>query len=122
MGNTVGREGVSLQAWVRYWASPNQTLDLSWKQNVVLKDYVPGGGKWQDYQAAYSITKHSGISLKAFFQFEHIFSYPLLFPGSRNNVTAAIELGFLPQWRRFADAPAVSQSTRTNQNEGSSLP
>jgi hypothetical protein len=119
IGNTVGREGVSLQAWVRYWASPNQTLDLSWKQNVVLKDYVPGGGKWQDWQAAYSITKHSGISLKAFLQFEHIFSYPLLFPGSRNNVTAAIELGFLPQWRRFADIPAVSQA---NQNEGSSLP
>jgi len=122
MGNTVGREGVSLQAWIRYWASPNQTLDFSWKQNVVLKDYVPGGGKWQDYQAAYSVTTRSGVSLKAFLQFEHIFSYPLLFPGSRNNVTASIELGFLPQWRRFANAPALLKSSRTNPNEESSLP
>jgi hypothetical protein len=122
LANTVGREGITLQAWIRYWASPRRTLDFSWKQSRVLSDFVPGGGKWQDYQAAYSITKRSGISLKAFVQFEHIFSYPLLFPGSRNNVTAAIELGFLPQWRRFADAPAFSQSAPTNQNEGSSLP
>ena len=122
LANTVGREGITLQAWIRYWVSPRRTLDFSWKQSRVLSDFVPGGGKWQDYQAAYSITKRSGISLKAFLQFEHIFSYPLLFPGSRNNVTAAIELGFLPQWRRFADAPALAQSARTNQNEGSSLP
>jgi hypothetical protein len=120
MGNTVGREGVSLQGWVRYWASPNQTLDLSWKQQIVLKDYVPGGGKWQDYSARYSLTRRSGIYLTALFQFEHIFSYPLLFSGSRNNVTAAVELGFLPQWKRFAGS--TSQTGRTSKDEGSSLP
>jgi hypothetical protein len=121
MGNTVGREGVSLQGWVRYWVSPNQTLDLSWKQQIVLKDYVPGGGKWQDYSARYSITRRSGVYLTALFQFEHIFSYPLLLPGSRNNVTAAIELGFLPQWKRFAGASA-SQTGRSSKDGGSALP
>src|SRR5215469_38815 len=122
LGNTVGREGVSLQAWIRYWASPNRTLDFSWKQNIVLKDYVPGGGKWQDYQFSYAVTKPSGISLKVFLQFEHIFSYPLLFPGHQNNITAAIEVGFLPQRRRFADAPADSSSLKKDQSEGSTLP
>lgn len=121
MANTVGREGVALQAWIRYWASPTHTLDLSWKQQIVLNDYVPGGGKWQDYQASYSVTKHSGVYLKGFLQFEHIFSYPLLFSGSRNNVTAAVEVGFLPQWRRQA-ASAPSQSANANPQRVSALP
>jgi hypothetical protein len=122
MANTVGREGVSLQSWIRYWASPNGTLDFSWKQNVVLKDYVPGGGKWQDCQASYSVTKRSGVYFKGLLQFEHIFSYPLLFPGSRNNVVAALEIGFLPQWRRQSSAPAPPEMAQANPPSGSSLP
>jgi hypothetical protein len=100
LGNTVGREGTSLQAWTRCWISPRHTLDLSWKKSTVLSDYIPGGGKWQDVQAGYSITRRSGLYLRTFLQFEHISSFPLLFSGSRNNVTASIELGFFPQWGR----------------------
>ncbi len=98
MGNTVGREGIALQAWMRYWFAPRQTLDFSWKQSRVLTDYIPGGGKWQDFQTGYSFTSHSGIYLKGLLQFEHISSFPLLFPGARNNVTASLEIGFLPPW------------------------
>jgi hypothetical protein len=104
MGNTVGREGVTLQAWTRFWISPRHTLDLSWKQSRVLADFVPGGGKWQDVQAAYSFTSHSGLFVKSVLQFEHISSFPLLFPGSRNNVVASVELGFFPQWGRHPNA------------------
>jgi membrane-associated phospholipid phosphatase len=116
LANTVGREGVTMQAWIRYWAAPRHTLDFSWKQSIVLKDYVPGGGKWQDYQASYSVTKRSGMYFKGMLQFEHIFSYPLLFSGSRNNLIAAIELGFLPQWGHQASAPTPSSSA--NQTVG----
>jgi hypothetical protein len=100
MGNTVGREGVTLQAWTRFWISPRHTLDFSWKQSRVLSDYIPGGGKWQDYQSTYSFTSHSGLFVRSFLQFEHISSFPLLFPGARNNVVASVEFGFLPQWGR----------------------
>jgi capsule assembly protein Wzi/PAP2 superfamily protein len=100
MGNTVGREGVTLQAWTRFWISPRHTLDFSWKQSRVLSDFIPGGGKWQDYQSTYSFTSRSGLYVKSFLQFEHISSFPLLFPGARNNVVASVEFGFLPQWGR----------------------
>jgi Capsule assembly protein Wzi/PAP2 superfamily len=121
MGNTVGREGVTLQAWIRYWASPRHTFDFSWKQSRVLSDFVPGGGKWQDYQASYSITKRSGVYLNALCQFEHISSYPLLFSGSRNNVVVALELGFLPQWRRQSAIASPLASVRGNSFGGPSL-
>jgi hypothetical protein len=122
LGNTVGREGITLQAWTRFWISPRNTLDVSWKQSRVLSDFVPGGGKWQDFQASYSIAKNSGVYLKSFLQFEHISSFPLLFPGSRNNVTAGIELGFLPQWGRRGTPLAVPKSTQASQPAGDSLP
>lgn len=121
LANTVGREGVTLQAWIRYWASPRRTLDLSWKQSIVLNDYVPGGGKWQDYQASYSVTKSTGIYFKGMLQFEHIFSYPLLFSGSKNNVVAEVEIGFLPQWRRSANS-VNPDSPHANQPLGAQLP
>lgn len=120
MGNTVGREGVTLQAWTRYWISPRNTLDFSWKQSRVLSDFVPGGGKWQDFQSSYAVTHRSGVYLKALLQFEHISSFPLLFPGSRNNVTAGIELGFLPQWGH--QKGFFSGSTHANQPTGESQP
>jgi Capsule assembly protein Wzi/PAP2 superfamily len=113
LGNTVGREGTSLQAWTRLWISPRHTLDFSWKKSTVLEDYIPGGGRWQDYQASYSVTKRNAFYLKIIFQFEHIASFPLLFSGSRNNVVASVELGFLPQWGRsstLSDSPAGSSS------------
>jgi hypothetical protein len=122
LGNTVGREGITLQAWTRFWISPRNTLDVSWKQSRVLSDFVPGGGKWQDFQASYSIAKNSGVYLKSFLQFEHISSFPLLFPGSRNNVTAGIELGFLPQWGRRGTPLSAPKSTQASQPTGDSLP
>jgi Capsule assembly protein Wzi/PAP2 superfamily len=123
MGNTVGREGVTLQAWIRYWASPRHTVDFSWKQSRVLSDFVPGGGKWQDYQASYSVTRLSGVYLRALLQFEHISYFPLLFQGSRNNVVASIELGFLPQWGHGGGrGSAVSGNAHENPAFGSQLP
>ena len=97
-------------------------FDFSWKQSRVLSDFVPGGGKWQDFQTSYSVTKRSGLYFKGFLQFEHISSYPLLFAGSRNNVVAAIELGFLPQWGRHATASNSSESALASQPAGSHIP
>jgi hypothetical protein len=118
LGNTVGREGVTLQAWTRYWLSPRQTLDFSWKQSRVLSDYIPGGGKWQDYQSSYSFTSRRGVYFKGFLQYEHISSFPLLFAGSRSNVVASIELGFLPQWARHQNVStsiSIPQATPDSQ-------
>jgi membrane-associated phospholipid phosphatase len=120
MGNTVGREGITLQAWTRYWISPRNTLDFSWKQSRVLSDFVPGGGKWQDCQSAYSVTTRSGAYIKSFLQFEHISSYPLLFTGSKNNVTAGIEIGFLPQWGHRASAFGLFPGSQTDRGAGGS--
>ena len=93
LGNTVGREGQAYQVWSTYHFSPKHTLQFSLKDSRVDSGFIPGGGNWQDYSAQDWVVFQSGLYLKSFVQFERIRSFPLLFSGSVNNVTATLELG-----------------------------
>jgi hypothetical protein len=96
IGNTVGRMGRTIQSWLTYWISPQSTLQFTYKHNSVSRDFVPQGGFWQDYDVRHEMYLASGLYVKSQVQFEHISHYPLLFPGPQNNLTAVVELGFLP--------------------------
>jgi hypothetical protein len=100
VGNIVGREGKGAQAWTRYWISSRNTLDLTVKLNEVDNDFIPGGGKYQDYRATYEQHFRSGAYVRSFVQFERISHYPLLFPHAENNVTTSLEVGFEPLRKR----------------------
>lgn len=96
IGNTVGREGRTIQCWFTYWVSADQKLQLTYKHNSVNSDFIPGGGAWQDYSVSHEIYLKSGFYAKSMIQLEHIQRYPSLFTGTVNNVTASVELGFSP--------------------------
>ena len=100
IGNTVGRTGRAIQFWFNYWISPKNTLQFTYKHNTVSKDFVPQGGSWQDYSLRHEVYLHSGFYLKSQLQYEHISRYPLLFSGPHSNLTAVVELGFVPQKSR----------------------
>lgn len=99
VGNTVGREGKTIQGWTRYWISPRQTMDFTAKNSEVDTDFIPGGGKWQDYRVTHEVALGSGSYFKSFVQFEHIGHFPLLFAGARNNVMVSLEIGFAKGFR-----------------------
>jgi hypothetical protein len=42
----------------------------------------------------------SGLAVTSFLQVEYIRNYPILFNGSRKNVSASIEIRFLPGMRK----------------------
>jgi hypothetical protein len=96
MGNTIGREGLTYQFWSGYHFSERNALELSFKHSLVDPAVIPGGASWVDYDLRHTISFDSGIYVKSRLQFEHIYRYPVLFPGTANNVTAAIEIGFSP--------------------------
>ena len=96
MGNTVGRDGQTIQGWLTYWASPRSTFQLIYKNNFVDPAFIPGGGAWQDYSVQNEFHCRSGWYVKSQLQYEHISHYPLLFNGRQQNVTAIVELGFMP--------------------------
>src|SRR6202035_2857122 len=41
IGNTVGRDGRTIQCWLRYWISPRNTVQFVYKHNTVNPDFVP---------------------------------------------------------------------------------
>jgi hypothetical protein len=99
IGNTVGRMGRTIQGWFTYWMSPSTTLQLGYKHNMVSRDFIPGGGYWQDYQFRYDTYLKSGFYLKNTVQFENISRYPLLYDRPRHNLSAIVEFGWTPRHR-----------------------
>jgi hypothetical protein len=96
IGNTVGRDGRAIQAWLTYWFSPRNTLQLVYKHNSVAPDFIPRGGAWQDYGVRNEMHLKSGFYMKTELQYEHISRYPVLFTGPQRNFTAIAEIGFSP--------------------------
>jgi hypothetical protein len=99
-GNTVGRDGQTIQGWLTYWASPRNTFQVMYKNNFVDPAFIPGGGAWQDYSVRNEVHRRSGFYVKSQLQYEHISHYPLLFNGRQQNVTAIVELGFMPSSKK----------------------
>jgi hypothetical protein len=97
IGNTVGRDGRSIQSWLTYWLSANNKVQFVYRHNSVNADFIPGGGAWQDYAVRNETYLRNGFYVKAELQYENISHYPILFEGPQRNVTAILELGFNPQ-------------------------
>jgi hypothetical protein len=100
IGNTVGRDGRTVQSWLTYWISPRSTLQLIYRHNSVSADFIPGGGAWQDYGVRSDVYMRNGFYVRSELQYEHISRYPLLFSGVQKNVTASLELGFIPERKK----------------------
>ncbi len=97
LGNSVGRDGRSIQGWLTYWFSPRNTLELVYRHNSVAQEFIPGGGAWQDYAVQDEVHFGGGFYIKTEMQYEHISHYPVLFTGPQTNFTAIMEAGFLPR-------------------------
>jgi Capsule assembly protein Wzi/PAP2 superfamily len=99
IGNVVGRMGQAYQGWLTYWLSSRDNLQLTYKNSSVATAFIPGGGIWQDYSVKNELYFRSGIYLKSQIQYEHISHFPILFAGTRQNVTGILECGFSPDSR-----------------------
>ena len=97
IGNTVGREGRTIQSWLTYWISPRNTLQILYRHNSVSAQFIPGGGAWQDYAVRNELYLRSGFYMKGEVQYENISRYPILFSGPQRNVSAIVEVGFCPE-------------------------
>jgi hypothetical protein len=96
IGNAVGRDGRNFEAWLTYWLSPSNSLQLFYSRNKVGADFIPGGGAWQHYGARNEMHLRSGVYMKTELQYQNISRYPLLFTGPQRNITAIVEIGFTP--------------------------
>jgi membrane-associated phospholipid phosphatase len=105
MGNTVGRDGRSIQSWLTYWFSSRNTMQFIYRHNSVASDFIPGGGAWQDYALRNETYLRSGFYVKSEIQYEDISRYPILFNGPQRNIAATLEVGFYPHSLRQKGNP-----------------
>ncbi len=100
IGNDVGRMGRAIECWLTYQLGARDSLQAVYKHNSVSPDFIPHGGYWQDYAILNDVYLPSGMYVRSELQYEHISSYPILFNGSRENVSAILEIGFSPSSRK----------------------
>jgi hypothetical protein len=99
LGNSIGRAGIGYQAWLTYWFSATNKLQLNFKKSLVSDSFVPIGAHWTDFGVRHELYRRSGLYVKSAFQLERIGQYPFLFSGRVKNVTASLELGFATEPR-----------------------
>jgi len=112
MGDWIGRESNGGQAWLTYHLSPNEWIQLNYRNAKAAKDFIPGapnpanphavpGGTTQNLFGV-NLVKRLGddIELNAWLQYEH-WNVPLLAPTPRNDTSTAVQITWYPQkWKK----------------------
>jgi hypothetical protein len=97
-GNWIGREGKGYQGWITYWLSPQERIQLSYRNAKSAKDFVPGGTT-QNLIAANAILRlKPDWELNAFAQYER-WTVPVLAPGQKSDFTASVQMTWYPHIR-----------------------
>ena len=97
LGSWIGREGKGVQAWSTYWLSPRSTIQVSYRNAHVAKDFLEGGS-YEDFGARAELQVRPNLSLTSALQYER-WSFPLLSTSTNSNVTASVQLIFWPHPR-----------------------
>jgi hypothetical protein len=97
-GNWIGREGKGGQAWLTWWLSPQQRIQLSYRNAKSAKDFVPGGTTQNLITANAVLRLKQDLELNAFAQYER-WTVPVLAPGQKSDFTASAQMTWYPHLR-----------------------
>jgi hypothetical protein len=62
---------------IHIWLSSRNFLEFVYKDNTFNRDFIPGGGVWQDYSVPNEMRLQSGLDSKSPMQSGHISKYPM---------------------------------------------
>jgi hypothetical protein len=97
-GNWIGREGKGYQGWLTYWLSPQERIQLSYRNAKSAKDFVPGGTT-QNLIAANAIVRvKKDLELNALAQYER-WTVPVLAAGRQSDFTTSVQMTWYPHLR-----------------------
>jgi len=96
LGSWVGRGGQGAQAWSNYWFGARNRLQFNFRHEKVSQEFIPGGGTLTDVGVRGDYWVRSNLSLSSSVQYER-WLFPVIQPNGSRNVTAAVEIKFVPQ-------------------------
>jgi Capsule assembly protein Wzi len=101
LGSWIGREGKGGQAWLTYWLSPRESIQLGYRNAKVAAGFLPGGTTQNDFSLRAVLRIKSDLELTTFAQYE-AWKAPLLAPGRVTDFTGSVQLAYFPKlrWRK----------------------
>jgi membrane-associated phospholipid phosphatase len=96
MGDWVGRDGSGIQAWSRYWLTPKNSIQFSYRHAKIDNKLIPNGGTINDASVRADYWIRPDVSATASIQYEQ-WTIPLLANGLQKNVAASLQITYLPE-------------------------
>jgi hypothetical protein len=72
IGDTVGRAGVSWQAWSTYWVSPRNKVQVSYHNHYISPQFLQGGGTQNDIRGVTNFVLKHNLEVELGVQSERI--------------------------------------------------
>ncbi len=107
IGSWIGRQGQGTGAWMNYWFTPKNTVELSFRHQRVSPKFIPDGGSLTDVGVSSDVWIRSNFGVRASVQYER-WLFPVIQPGSSRNVSASMEILFAPGKLLRRSAPGGS--------------
>jgi len=100
IGSWIGRQGQGAQAWMTYWLSARNNVQVQFRHQKVSQQFIPDGGSLTDVGVSADYWFGHNFGLSARIQRER-WLFPVIQPDISHNLTASVELLFEPK-RRFS--------------------
>jgi len=94
-GSWIGREGKGYQSWLTYWLSPQERIQLSYRNAKSAKDYVAGGTTQNVFAANAILRVKKDVELNALAQYER-WTIPVIAQGQKNDFTTQVQMTWYP--------------------------
>ena len=96
MGSWLGRAGQGEQAWSTYWLNSKNNIQVHYRHQKAVANYVPGGGTINDAGVSANVWLKTNLELSGLVQYEK-WSYPVLAPGPQTNITSSVGITLMPE-------------------------
>jgi hypothetical protein len=105
LGSWIGREGKGGQAWLTYWLSPRESIQVGYRNGKVAAGFLPGGTTQNDFSLRAVVRVKPDWELTTFAQYE-AWKAPLLASGRVGDFTGSVQLAYFPKLRWPSPRPS----------------
>jgi len=99
-GNWVGRQAKGIFAATRYWYSPTNVVEMSYRHSTLDPKFIrPGGGNYTDGRMDYRRELRSNVIVNGTLQVER-WNVPMLGSSAMHNTTASVGITWSPFLRK----------------------
>ena len=98
LGNWIGRDGTGVQMWSTYSFTPRNSVEVSFRNAKISREFIPGGGTINDGTVRGNWFLRSDLSVSSLLQYER-WAFPVLAATQQTDIAASVQLTFWPGHR-----------------------